>query len=40
MGYARADFRLTDEAILGARYAIDIAGELFAATPHLRLAGR
>jgi 4-methylaminobutanoate oxidase (formaldehyde-forming) len=37
MGYARADRALTDDAILAARYEIDIAGERFAATPHLRL---
>jgi 4-methylaminobutanoate oxidase (formaldehyde-forming) len=37
MGYARADVALTDAALLGAKYAIDIAGETFAATPHLRL---
>jgi 4-methylaminobutanoate oxidase (formaldehyde-forming) len=39
MGYARGDVSLTDEAILAARYQIDIAGERFAVTPHLRLAG-
>jgi hypothetical protein len=38
MGYARAEVPLTDAAILAARYEIDIAGERFAATPHLRLA--
>jgi len=38
MGYARADTALTDDAMLGAQYRIDIAGELFAVTPHLRLA--
>jgi len=40
MGYARAlpdGPPLTDEAILGARYEIDIAGELFAVTPHMQL---
>ena len=37
MGYARADRTLTDEAILGSRYRIDIAGELYAVTPHLKL---
>ena len=36
MGYARGSEPLTDEAILSARYEIDIAGERFAATPHLR----
>ncbi|HEX6137265.1 MAG TPA: glycine cleavage T C-terminal barrel domain-containing protein, partial [Casimicrobiaceae bacterium] len=35
MGYARSDGVLTDEAILRARYEIDIAGTRFAATPHL-----
>src|SRR3989442_3274904 len=38
MGYARAEVPLSDAAILAARYEIDIAGERFAATPHLRLA--
>jgi hypothetical protein len=38
MGYARADVPLTDAAVLGARYQADIAGELFALTPHLKLA--
>jgi 4-methylaminobutanoate oxidase (formaldehyde-forming) len=28
---------LTDEAILAARYEIDIAGDLFAVTPHMQL---
>jgi 4-methylaminobutanoate oxidase (formaldehyde-forming) len=37
MGYARADTTLTDESVLGARYAIDVAGEHFAVTPHLKL---
>ncbi len=40
MGYARsvADGPpLTDEAILHARYAVDIAGVVFAVTPHLQL---
>jgi 4-methylaminobutanoate oxidase (formaldehyde-forming) len=37
MGYARADVPLTDEAMLAARYEIDIAGEFTAATPHLKL---
>jgi glycine cleavage system aminomethyltransferase T/glycine/D-amino acid oxidase-like deaminating enzyme len=37
MGYARADVPLTDEAILAARYEINIAGDRHAATPHLRL---
>ncbi len=37
MGYARADRTLTDDVLLGASYRIDIAGELFAVTPHVRL---
>jgi 4-methylaminobutanoate oxidase (formaldehyde-forming) len=37
IGYARADRILTDEALLAARYAVDIAGETFAVTPHLKL---
>ena len=40
MGYARAipdGPPLTDEAILAARYQIDIAGDLFAVTPHMQL---
>ena len=36
MAYARADRPLTDEALIEARYQVDIAGELFAVTPHLR----
>jgi 4-methylaminobutanoate oxidase (formaldehyde-forming) len=35
MGYARADSPLTDEAILAARYVVDIAGDTWAVTPHL-----
>jgi 4-methylaminobutanoate oxidase (formaldehyde-forming) len=38
MGYARADRVLTDATLLGARFEIDIAGELYAVTPHLKLA--
>ncbi|MEP7181615.1 MAG: glycine cleavage T C-terminal barrel domain-containing protein, partial [Betaproteobacteria bacterium] len=38
MGYARADAPLTDAVVLGARYQVDIAGELTAVTPHLKLA--
>ena len=41
MGYARAaagELPLSDERILAARYAIDIAGATFAVTPHLKLA--
>ncbi len=37
MGYARGEQPLTDERLLAARYAIDIAGETFAVTPHLEL---
>jgi 4-methylaminobutanoate oxidase (formaldehyde-forming) len=40
MGYARAEPEgppLTDETILRARYQVDIAGDLFAVTPHMRL---
>jgi hypothetical protein len=29
---------LTDEIVLGAKYEVDIAGELFAVTPRLRPA--
>jgi 4-methylaminobutanoate oxidase (formaldehyde-forming) len=39
-GYARAQpdvAALTDAAILGARYEVDIAGRMFAVTPHLQL---
>jgi 4-methylaminobutanoate oxidase (formaldehyde-forming) len=36
MGYARADAPLPDAMVLGARYEDDIAGELFAVTPHLK----
>ncbi|MET0733416.1 MAG: FAD-dependent oxidoreductase [Casimicrobiaceae bacterium] len=35
LGYARSDIPLTDEAILAARYAIDIAGESTPVTPRL-----
>ncbi len=35
LGYARSDVPLTDEAILAARYAIDIAGESTPVTPRL-----
>jgi hypothetical protein len=37
MGYARAETSLTDDAILSAAYQVNIAGELLAVTPHLRL---
>jgi 4-methylaminobutanoate oxidase (formaldehyde-forming) len=36
MGYARSDQVLTDAALLAARYRVDIAGESFAVTPHLK----
>ena len=39
MGYARSAVALTDAAILGARFAIDIAGEIVSATPHLKPPG-
>jgi glycine cleavage system aminomethyltransferase T len=35
MGYARSDEVLSDQQLLAARYAIDIAGDIFAVTPHL-----
>jgi glycine cleavage system aminomethyltransferase T len=35
LGYARAVAPLTDEALLAARYAVDIAGTLYGVTPHL-----
>jgi glycine cleavage system aminomethyltransferase T/glycine/D-amino acid oxidase-like deaminating enzyme len=38
MGYARADVTLTDDVVLGASYQVDVAGERFAVTPHLKLA--
>jgi 4-methylaminobutanoate oxidase (formaldehyde-forming) len=38
MGYARSTDPLSDAALLAATYAIDVAGELFAVAPHLRLA--
>jgi 4-methylaminobutanoate oxidase (formaldehyde-forming) len=37
MGYARAEGVLTDDLVLGAQYRVDIAGEHFAVTPHLKL---
>ncbi|HEY7944748.1 MAG TPA: FAD-dependent oxidoreductase [Casimicrobiaceae bacterium] len=36
MGYARSDRVLSDAALLAARYQVDIAGEFFAVTPHLK----
>jgi 4-methylaminobutanoate oxidase (formaldehyde-forming) len=38
MGYARANHVLTDATLLGARFEVDIAGKLYAVTPHLKLA--
>ena len=37
MGYARSERALTDKEWLGAKYDIDIAGEIFAATAHFKL---
>ena len=37
MGYARADQVLTDAAVVAAKFEVDIAGELFAVTPRLKL---
>ena len=37
MGYARAERILTDDALLAAKFEVDIAGELFAVTPRLKL---
>jgi len=36
MAYARSDRPLTDDALIAAKYEVDIAGERFAVTPHLR----
>jgi 4-methylaminobutanoate oxidase (formaldehyde-forming) len=36
MGYARSDRVLTDDAVLSARYEIDIAGELHRVTARLK----
>ena len=38
MGYARTEAPITDDAVLAARYEVDIAGERFAVTPHQKLA--
>jgi hypothetical protein len=38
MGYARSDRALSDAELLAARYQVDIAGEPFAVTPHLKPA--
>jgi glycine cleavage system aminomethyltransferase T len=37
MGYAHAEQALTDEALVKAKFEVDIAGELFAVTPRLKL---
>ena len=37
MGYARAERALTDEALVKTKFEIDVAGELFAVTPRLKL---
>jgi glycine cleavage system aminomethyltransferase T len=37
MGYTRAEQILTDETLLAATFEVDIAGELFAVTPRLKL---
>jgi glycine cleavage system aminomethyltransferase T/glycine/D-amino acid oxidase-like deaminating enzyme len=37
MGYARPGALLTDAGLLAARYTIDVAGEIFAVTPYLKL---
>jgi glycine cleavage system aminomethyltransferase T len=36
MGYARAASSVADDAMLTAKYAVDIAGKHFAVTPHLK----
>jgi len=38
MGYARGEAPLSDEALLRARYEVEIAGVRYGVTPHLRLA--
>jgi heterotetrameric sarcosine oxidase gamma subunit len=38
MGYARSEAPLSEAALLGARYEVDIAGRRYAVTPHLALA--
>jgi 4-methylaminobutanoate oxidase (formaldehyde-forming) len=38
MGYARGLLPMTDQALLAATYEVDIAGERFAVTPHLKFA--
>ena len=37
MGYARAEEPLTDATLLAARYQVDVAGTVFAVTPHVKL---
>ena len=36
MGYARTDTPLTDEALLGAHWQVDLAGETVAVTPRAK----
>ena len=38
MGYARSEAPFTDETLLAVRYEVDIAGDRFTVTPHLKLA--
>ncbi|TMH35540.1 MAG: FAD-dependent oxidoreductase [Betaproteobacteria bacterium] len=38
MGYARTAESMSDAALLATRFSVDVAGESFAVTPHLRLA--
>jgi len=38
MAYARAERPLTDDAVTAAHYEVDIAGEMFAVTPHLKFS--
>jgi hypothetical protein len=37
MGYVRGESTLTDSALTTAKSSVDIAGELFAVTPNLKL---
>ncbi len=37
MGYVRGEATLSDAALLGAGFSVDIAGELFAVAPHFKL---
>jgi len=36
LGYTRAAEPLTDDAVLGARYEVEVAGDVFCVTAHLR----